>query len=71
MTSASRRIAISDLPSPSSQVASLRISMPPTGAPRKSEKGAAKGPQAVLITAAVVQPRTLEVYEKSSARSRT
>src|SRR5688500_15343666 len=33
-------------------------------AARKAEKSAAKGPQAVLITAAVVQPRTLEVYEE-------
>ena len=32
-------------------------------AARKAEKGAGKGPQAVLITSAVVQPRTLEVYE--------
>ena len=34
-------------------------------AARKAEKGAAKGgPQAVLITSAVVQARTLEVYEE-------
>jgi membrane fusion protein, multidrug efflux system len=33
-------------------------------AARKAEKSATKGPQAVLITAAVVQPRTLEVYEE-------
>jgi membrane fusion protein, multidrug efflux system len=33
-------------------------------AARKAEKSAGKGPQAVLITAAVVQPRTLEVYEE-------
>jgi membrane fusion protein, multidrug efflux system len=33
-------------------------------AARKAEKAAGKGPQAVLITAAVVQPRTLEVYEE-------
>ena len=33
-------------------------------AARKSEKAAAKGPQAVLITTAVVQPRTLDIYEE-------
>jgi RND family efflux transporter MFP subunit len=33
-------------------------------AARRAEKGAGKGPQAVLITAAVVQPRTLEIYEE-------
>ena len=33
-------------------------------AARKAEKAASKGPQAVLITTAVVQPRTLEIYEE-------
>ena len=33
-------------------------------AARKAEKGAGKGPQAVLITAANVTPRTLEIYEE-------
>ncbi|HET7669298.1 MAG TPA: efflux RND transporter periplasmic adaptor subunit [Burkholderiales bacterium] len=33
-------------------------------AARKSEKAASKGPQAVLITTAVVQARTLELYEE-------
>ena len=33
-------------------------------AARKAEKGAGKGPQAVLITTAVVQPRTLELFEE-------
>ena len=33
-------------------------------AARKAEKGAAKGTQAVLITTAVVQARTLEIYEE-------
>ena len=31
---------------------------------KDSAKGATKGPQAVLITAATVQPRTLEIYEE-------
>ena len=34
------------------------------GRPKEAPKGAGKGPQAVLITAAVVQPRTLEIYEE-------
>jgi membrane fusion protein (multidrug efflux system) len=33
-------------------------------AARQAEKAASKGPQAVLITTAVVQPRTLELYEE-------
>lgn len=33
-------------------------------ASRDSGKGAAKGPQAVLITTSVVQPRSLEIYEE-------
>ena len=33
-------------------------------AARSSGKGTAKGPQAVLITTAVAQPRTLEIYEE-------
>jgi membrane fusion protein, multidrug efflux system len=34
------------------------------GRTREASKGAAKGPQAVLISAAPVQPRSLEVYEE-------
>ena len=33
------------------------------GRTREAAKPAAKGPQAVLISAATVQPRTLEIYE--------
>ena len=34
------------------------------GRPKEAAKGAGKGPQAVLISAAVVQPRALEIYEE-------
>ena len=34
------------------------------GRPKEAAKGAGKGPQAVLITATTVQPRSLEIYEE-------
>jgi membrane fusion protein, multidrug efflux system len=66
MTSASRRIAIFGLAVAlvAGGVIAAYFYAADGRAARKSEKGAAKGPQAVLITAAVVQPRTLEVYEE-------
>ncbi|HEX6690231.1 MAG TPA: efflux RND transporter periplasmic adaptor subunit, partial [Burkholderiales bacterium] len=34
------------------------------GRPKEAAKGVGKGPQAVLITATTVQPRSLEIYEE-------
>ncbi|HEU4925111.1 MAG TPA: biotin/lipoyl-binding protein, partial [Burkholderiales bacterium] len=66
MTTASRRIAILGLAVAlvAGAVIAAYFYAADGRAARKSEKGAAKGPQAVLITTAVVQPRTLEIYEE-------
>ena len=66
MTTASRRIAILGLAVAlvAGAVIAAYFYAADGRAARKSEKGATKGPQAVLITTAVVQPRTLEIYEE-------
>jgi RND family efflux transporter MFP subunit len=66
MTTATRRIAILGLAVAlvAGAVIAAYFYAADGRAARKPEKGAAKGPQAVLITAAVVEPRTLEIYEE-------
>jgi membrane fusion protein, multidrug efflux system len=66
MTTASRRIAILGLAVAlvAGAVIAAYFYAADGRAARKSEKGATKGPQAVLITTAMVQPRTLEIYEE-------
>jgi RND family efflux transporter MFP subunit len=66
MTTASRRIAILGLAVAlvAGAVIAAYFYAADGRAARKSEKGTPKGPQAVLITTAVVQPRTLEIYEE-------
>ena len=66
MTTASRRIAILGLAVAlvAGAVIAAYFYAADGRAARKSEKGATKGPQAVLITTAVVEPRTLEIYEE-------
>jgi membrane fusion protein, multidrug efflux system len=66
MTTASRRIAILGLAVAlvAGAVIAAYFYAADGRAARKSEKDATKGPQAVLITTAVVQPRALEIYEE-------
>jgi RND family efflux transporter MFP subunit len=64
MTQASRRIFAAGTVLITLVAVGLGIYFIADGRAKESGKSAAKGPPAVLITAAVVQPRALEIYEE-------
>jgi membrane fusion protein, multidrug efflux system len=65
MTTATRRLALFGLVAVvlAAGVGAYFFAGDGRAARKESAKGAAKGPQAVLVTSAVVQARTLEIYE--------
>lgn len=65
MTTATRRLAVFGLVAVvlAAGVGAYFFAGDGRAARKENAKGAAKGPQAVLITSAVVQARTLEIYE--------
>ena len=64
MTSSGRRLLVAGTAVTALAIAGLGTYFVANGRPKEAGKGLGKGQPAVLITVAVVQPRSLEIYEE-------